>query len=63
MRSPYAEVAHFLVVRKMLDRFETIHCYMDGAKELYGAALVAFRDRILACPVLFGTATRCRSTR
>ena len=48
MRSPYAEVAHFLVVRKMLDQFETIHCYMDGAKELYGAALVAFRDRILA---------------
>ena len=46
--APYTEVAHFLVVQKMLSRFDAIHCYMDGAKELAPAALVAMRDRILA---------------
>ena len=48
IRSPYAELAHFLVVRKMLARFGTIHAYMDSAKELYNGALVGFRDPILA---------------
>ena len=48
IRSPYAELAHFLVVRKMLARFGTIHAYMDSAKELYNGALVGFRDLILA---------------
>ena len=48
IRSPYAEVAHFLTVQKMLSRFHTMHCYMDAAKELYTAALVAMRGRILA---------------
>ena len=46
--SPYAAAAHFLVVQKMLSRFQEIHCYMDGAKELAAAALVALRGRILA---------------
>ena len=45
---PYATVAHFLVVQKMLSRFPEIHCYMDGAKELCAAAVVALRGRILA---------------
>ena len=48
IRSPYAEVAHFLTVQKMLSRFQTIHCYTDAAKELYTGALVAMRARILA---------------
>ena len=48
IRSPYAELAHFLVVQKLLSRFDSIYCYMDSAKELYSAALVAFRDRIRA---------------
>ena len=45
---PYAQLAHFLVVQKMLGRFREIHCYMDGARDLSKAALVAFRDRIIA---------------
>ena len=48
IRSPFAEMAHFLVVQKLLSRFDSIHCYMDAAKELYSAALVAYRDRIRA---------------
>ena len=45
---PYAQVAHFLVVQKMLSRFDDIHWYMDGARDMSKAALVALRDRILA---------------
>ena len=48
LRSPYAELAHFLVVQKLLSRFRTIHNYMDSAKDMFPAALVAYRDRILA---------------
>ena len=48
IRSPYAELAHFLVVQKMLTRFQTIHNTMDGARHMFPAALVAYRDRILA---------------
>ena len=48
VKSPYAEVAHFLVVQKLLARFGTIHNTMDGSKPLYTAALVAYRERILA---------------
>ena len=48
IRSPYAELAHFLVVQKMVGRFPTANCFMDGAKQLSAAALVAWRDRILA---------------
>ena len=48
VKSPYAQVAHFLVVQKLLSRFRTMHNFMDGAKELYTASLVAYRERILA---------------
>ena len=48
IRSPYAELAHFLVVQKMLMRFQTLHNTMDGARHMFPAALVAYRDRILA---------------
>ena len=48
IRSPYAEVAHFLVVQKMLSRFQVLHCYMDAAQEMSASALVAMRDRVLA---------------
>ena len=48
IRSPYAELAHFLVVQKMLARFDTIYTYMDAAREMSTGSLVAFRDRILA---------------
>ena len=48
IRSPYAALAHFLVVQKMLSRFGVIHHYLDAADESFPAALVAYRDRILA---------------
>ena len=48
IRSPYAEVAHFLVVQKMLSRYQVLHCYMDAAQEMAASALVAMRGRILA---------------
>ena len=40
--SPYAELAHFLVVRRMLSRFPEVHHCMDGDKSLRAAALTAF---------------------
>ena len=46
MRSPHAELAHFLVVGKMLSRFRRVHFHMDGDKPLRTAALVAFAERI-----------------
>ena len=46
MRSPHAELAHFLVVGKMLSRFRRVHFHMDGDKLLHAAALVAFAGRI-----------------
>ena len=48
MRSPYAEVAHFLVVQKMLSRFKRVHLYMDAAPDLHQSALVAMRGGIRA---------------
>ena len=45
---PYAALAHFLVVRKMLSGFRAVHHYLDAADGLFPAALVAYRDRILA---------------
>ena len=48
IRSPYAALAHFLVVQKMLSRFRVIHNTIDAADGLFPAALVAYRDRILA---------------
>lgn len=45
----YTELAHFLVVRKMLSRFRSVHHVMDGSPALYAAALTAMagdvRDR------------------
>ena len=46
MRSPHAELAHFLVVGKMLSRFRRVHFHMDGDRSLHTAALVAFAERI-----------------
>ena len=47
--SYYTELAHFLVVRKMLARFRSVHQVMDGSPALYTAALTAMaqdvRDR------------------
>ena len=47
--SYYTELAHFLVVRKMLARFRSVHHVMDGSPALYSAALTALakdvRDR------------------
>ena len=45
---PYAALAHVLVVRKMLSGFRAVHHYLDATVELFPAALVAYRDRILA---------------
>ena len=41
IRSPYVEAAHFLVVQKMLSRFDKVYYYMDAARDLYPAALCA----------------------
>ena len=48
IRLPYAALAHFLVVQKVLSRFGVIHHYLDAADGSFPAALVAYRDRILA---------------
>ena len=50
-RSPYAEAAHFLVLQKMLSRFDRVYYYMDAARDLYPAALC-----VLAEPVRAGKA-------
>ena len=44
VRSPYAEVAHFLVVNRMLARFGRRYHYMDGSRVLFTAALIAMRN-------------------
>ena len=44
VRSPYAEVAHFLVVRRMLDRFKQVHFYMDASYDLTRSVMVAMPD-------------------
>ena len=44
--SPYTELAHFLVVRKMLSRFRKVHYIMDGSQTLYSAALTALAPDI-----------------
>lgn len=46
VKAYYAELAHFLVVRKLLSRFPRVFHYMDRDKELNSAALVAFADAI-----------------
>ena len=46
--SPYTELAHFLVVRKMLSRLRNVHYFMDGSTTLYSAALTALVPDIQA---------------
>ena len=46
IRSGYAELAHLLVVRRMLRRFERICFYMDSGSGLVPAAMVALADGI-----------------
>ena len=46
--SPYAELAHFLVVRRMLSRFPAVHHCMDGDKSLRAGALTAFNGDVRA---------------
>ena len=46
IRSPYVEAAHFLVVRKMLSRFDNICFYMDGGPSLIQGAMVGLADGI-----------------
>ena len=48
MRSPYAEVAHFLTVDRMLSACPRRHYYMDGERAQARAALVAMRRQIRA---------------
>ena len=48
VHSPYAELAHFLVVDGMLCRFPRVHFFMDGDKALCAAALTALRRSVLA---------------
>ena len=42
----YTELAHFLVVRRMLARFRQVHHVMDGSVPLYTAALTAMAPDI-----------------
>ena len=44
--SPYGEMAHFLVVRKMVRRFPLVHLTMDASKALWQSALTAFAGPI-----------------
>ena len=48
VRSSYGAIAHFLVLRKMLSRFQRIIHYIDNEKEMKTAALLAFSDKIKA---------------
>ena len=48
VHSPYAELAHFLVVDGMLRRFPRVHYVMDDDKALCAAALTALRRSVLA---------------
>ena len=44
--SHYPELAHFLVVRKMLSRFRKVYYVMDCSEQLYAAALTALAPDI-----------------
>ena len=44
--TPYAEVAHFLVVDRMLSRFGRRYIYMDTSRDLFDSAMLAMRDSI-----------------
>ena len=47
VRSPHAELAHFLVVDRMLRRFPRVHFVVDGDKALCAAALTGLRRSVL----------------
>ena len=44
----YAELAHLLVVRKLLSRFPKVFHYMDGSKSQAGAAMTALAEEVRA---------------
>ena len=44
--SPYAEVAHFLVVDRMLSQFGRRFFYMDTSRDLFDSAVLAMRDSV-----------------
>ena len=46
LKSPYAEVAHFLTVDRMLSGFPERHYYLDGDQSQAQAALVAMRRQV-----------------
>ena len=48
LRKGYGEMAHFLVVRKMLQRFNRVCYYMDSAPEMKAASMVALAPDIQA---------------
>ena len=54
LTSPYVELAHFLVVAKLLSRFPKVHMYMDGSRHLFAAALTAFREGVQSGRVEIG---------
>ena len=45
-KTPYAKLAHFLVVQKMLARFKKVVYYMDADDSLFKSALLAMGDNI-----------------
>ena len=48
VRGSYGAIAHFLVLRKMLSRFDRIIHYIDNEREMKTATLLAFSDKIKA---------------
>ena len=46
IETPYAKLAHFLVVQKMLARFKKVVYYMDADDSLFKSALLAMRNNI-----------------
>ena len=48
MRTPYAEAAHFLIVRRLLSRFKRMIFYMDASYDLSLAVQIALREDIVS---------------
>ena len=46
IRDSYAELAHFLVIRRMLRRYGRVYYYMDAAPGLIQAAMIGLADDI-----------------
>ena len=46
IRRPYLQAAHFMVVRKMLSRFEKVCFFIDGDRPLIQGAMVGLADAI-----------------